>query len=33
MFSLGWIERLAGRAVIVTPAGRRGLLQAFGLDF
>jgi hypothetical protein len=33
MFGLGWIERLAGRAVIVTPAGRHGLLQAFGLDF
>ena len=33
MFGLGWIEPLAGRAVIVTPAGRHGLLQAFGLDF
>ena len=33
MFGLGWIERAAGRAVIVTPAGRRGLLQAFSLDF
>lgn len=33
MFALRWIERLSGRAVMVTPAGRPGLLQTFGLDF
>jgi DNA-binding transcriptional ArsR family regulator len=33
LFGLGWIERLSGRAVMVTPAGRHGLLQTFGLDF
>jgi hypothetical protein len=33
MFGLGWIERLPGRAILVTPAGRQGLLQTFALDF
>jgi len=33
MFALGWIEREKGRAITVTPAGRRGLAGAFGLDF
>jgi len=33
MFALRWIERLSGRAVMVTPAGRLGLLHKFGLDF
>jgi DNA-binding transcriptional ArsR family regulator len=28
----GWIERARGRAVSVTPAGRRGLWNAFGID-
>ncbi|MGO9461744.1 MAG: ArsR/SmtB family transcription factor [Rhodomicrobium sp.] len=31
--ALGWIERGVGRAVAVTPAGRRGLAHAFGFDF
>ncbi len=31
--ALGWIERTEGRAVTVTSAGRRGLADAFGLDF
>ncbi len=33
MFTLGWIKRDKGRAITVTPAGRRGLVEALGLDF
>ena len=33
LFELGWIERgREGRAAILTPAGRAGLKQAFGID-
>lgn len=33
LFALGWIERGGeGRAAILTPAGRRGLRDAFGLE-
>jgi DNA-binding transcriptional ArsR family regulator len=32
-FALKWVERLAGgRALMITPAGRRGLLDSFGLS-
>jgi DNA-binding transcriptional ArsR family regulator len=32
LFDLGWVEREEGqRAVTVTPAGRRGLVEVFGL--
>lgn len=31
-FALGWIERITGsRAVLVTPAGRRGFAERFGI--
>lgn len=33
LFALGWIERgREGRSVVLTPAGRTGLRDAFGLD-
>lgn len=33
LFALDWIERVRdSRAVVVTPAGRRGLYERFGLD-
>ena len=32
-FDLKWVERLAGsRALMITPTGRRGLMDAFGLS-
>ena len=32
-FDLGWIERMReGRAVVITPRGRRGLREVFGLS-
>jgi hypothetical protein len=32
-FDLGWIERMKhGRAVIVTPSGKRGFLETFGIE-
>jgi hypothetical protein len=32
-FDLGWIERMKrSHAVIVTPRGRRGLRETFGID-
>lgn len=33
MLALGWIERGEGRSVTVSAPGRRGLADAFGLDF
>jgi hypothetical protein len=33
-FALGWIERIAGsRAVSVTPSGRQGFAERFGIGF
>jgi hypothetical protein len=33
LFDLGWIERMMrSHAVIVTPSGRRGLEETFGID-
>jgi len=33
LFDLGWIERMRrSHAVVVTPAGRRGLLKTFGIE-
>ncbi|HLH95070.1 MAG TPA: helix-turn-helix transcriptional regulator [Xanthobacteraceae bacterium] len=32
-FALKWVERLSGsRALMITPAGRRGLMESFGLS-
>ncbi len=32
-FDLGWMERARGtHAVVVTPSGRRGFLETFGID-
>jgi hypothetical protein len=32
-FDLGWIERAKrSHAIVVTPSGRRGLLQTFGIE-